>query len=411
MPLHQFESSDSRPWVRWWWLRGPFDDKDITEQLHWIKNHGFGGVELAWLCPLWEGLDPEAAELPRWLGDEFCTLLCITQRRCRELGLGCDFTFGSAWPFGGTIVAKEDASQTLQGFAESAFVELVPSSWEVPHDCLVVNHLSADALQKYAAEMAPAFEKALKEGTTTSSIPALFCDSWEIQKSNLWTESLWATFQERFGYDLRSVLDQVNRNPQIRYDHRKLVGETVCREFYATFTEICHQLGARSKIQCHGSPTDLLVSYAHADIPETEAILYNPHFSRIPASAAALAQKPVLSCETFTCLYGFKHYEYWRKEQVADLKLLADGLFAQGVNQIVWHGMPYNPLLSWQEGDDRYCEFYASVHVGPNCAFREELPAFNSYLAKVSEILKRGQTHSRLAVYLPNEDEILGGVY
>ena len=30
-----------------------------------------------------------------------------------------------------------------------------------------------------------------------------------------------------------------------------------------------------------------------------------PHFSRIAASAAALSGKPVVSAETFTCLYGF----------------------------------------------------------------------------------------------------------
>src|SRR5207248_1938514 len=89
-----------------------------------------------------------------------------------------------------------------------------------------------------------------------------------------------------------------------------------------------------------------------------------PTFSRIPASAAALAGKPVVSCETFTCVYGFvapgniEPLRYWRREQVADLKLLADALFAQGVNQILWHGMPFN-------GPGGRNEFYASVHVGP----------------------------------------------
>ena len=109
------------------------------------------------------------------------------------------------------------------------------------------------------------------------------------------------------------------------------------------------------------------------DIPESEAILFPPPFSRIAASAAALSGKPVVSAETFTCLYGFvtranlEPYRYWHKEQVADLKLLADALFAQGVNQIVWHGMPFN-------GPGGRNEFYASVHVGPDAAFAAELP-------------------------------------
>ena len=391
---HPFETN-SRPWVRWWWLRGPFSDKDITGQLQWLRDSGFGGVEVAWLCPTWEGYDAETAELPTWLGDEFTELLRITKKRCEELGLGCDFTFGSCWPFGGALVQAKDATRTFDGLGN----DRVASSWEIPQQCYIVNHLSSKALRNYAAGMAPAFKGAL-EGPITS---ALFCDSWEINKSRLWTDSLWDTFEERCGYDLREVLHRIDDDPQIRYDYHKLVGETVVREFYATFTEICHELGARSRVQCHGSPTDLISAYASVDIPETEAILYNPHFSRIPGSAAALAEKPVLSCETFTCLYGFPSH-MWRKEQVADLKLLADGLFAQGVNQILWHGMPYNPPSEV----DR-CEFYASVHVGPNSAFQDQLPAFNGYLTKVSEVLKRGRTLSRLAVYLPNEDEIIRG--
>jgi hypothetical protein len=82
---------------------------------------------------------------------------------------------------------------------------------------------------------------------------------------------------------------------------------------------------------------------------------------------------------------------------VADLKLLADALFAQGVNQVVWHGMPFN-------GPGGRNEFYASVHVGPDAAFAAELPAFNAYLGRVSALLKLGRAESRLAVYLPNED-------
>ena len=81
----------------------------------WLRDNQFGGVELAWLCPLWEGLDTESAELPLWLGDKFIELLSITKKRCDELGLGCDFTFGSSWPFGGTLVQAEDATQTFDG--------------------------------------------------------------------------------------------------------------------------------------------------------------------------------------------------------------------------------------------------------------------------------------------------------
>jgi hypothetical protein len=59
--------------------------------------------------------------------------------------------------------------------------------------------------------------------------------------------------------------------------------------------------------------------------------------------------------------------------------------------------MPFNPPGGRNE-------FYASVHVGPDAAFAAELPAFNRYLERVSALLKLGCAESRLAIYLPNED-------
>jgi hypothetical protein len=53
-----------------------------------------------------------------------------------------------------------------------------------------------------------------------------------------------------------------------------------------------------------GAPTDLLTAFALVDVPETEALLYEPSFSKIAASAASLAGKKVVTAETFTCAYG-----------------------------------------------------------------------------------------------------------
>jgi hypothetical protein len=184
--------------------------------------------------------------------------------------------------------------------------------------------------------------------------------------------------------------------------------------FFETFARICRDLGAISRVQCHGAPTDLLAAYASVDVPESEALLFEPRFSRIPASAAALAGKDLVSAETFTCIYGFvgpgdpsassgqalRPARYWRREQVADMKLLADAVFANGVNHVIWHGMPYNPPGGKQE-------FYASVHVGPDAGFAAELPDFNEYLETVASMLRRGRPYVNLAVYLPQEDMLM----
>jgi hypothetical protein len=323
-------------------------------------------------------------------------LVAFTKQEADRLGLGCDFTFGSCWPFGGSAVRSEDAARTFEGLSR----QRLKGSWENPDGERphVLNHLDREGLRRYAEILLPAFAGGLR-----GSKSALFCDSLELDTRRLWDPKLWDRFAERFGYRLEGLEDRIDDDPGLRYDYRTVIAEAILGEFYQEFAAVCREHGVTSRVQCHGAPTDLLSAYAAVDIPESEAILFEPPFSRIAASAAALSGKPVVSAETFTCLYGFvtranlEPYRYWHKEQVADLKLLADALFAQGVNQIVWHGMPFN-------GPGGRNEFYASVHVGPDATFAAELPSFNGYLEQVSALLKLGRTESRLAVYLPNED-------
>jgi hypothetical protein len=182
----------------------------------------------------------------------------------------------------------------------------------------------------------------------------------------------------------------------------KLLSEFVIEEFYKPFTSKCHALGAYSRAQCSGAPCDIISAYATVDVPESEALLYEPSFANIVASAAALSGKPVVTSETFTCLYGWPR-DHHSQEQTADLKLLADALFANGVNQIVWHGKPLNPA-----GQDTV-KFYASVHVGKSGALAREIPAFNQYMERISKIMKMGKTWSGVAVYLPVEDAWVAG--
>ena len=43
---------DSRPWTRWWWFASMIQKNDIADNLSWLKENGFGGVEIAWVYPL-----------------------------------------------------------------------------------------------------------------------------------------------------------------------------------------------------------------------------------------------------------------------------------------------------------------------------------------------------------------------
>jgi len=383
-----------KPYTRWWWFATQMKKEDIAADLDWVKQKGFGGVEVAWIYPDW-WRDEELAKLsppPKWLSPEWSDLVSYAKQYAEQIGLGCDFTFGSAWPFGDSQVKKKDAEGM---FDEPEAEQSIRDHWDYPDKALVIDHLSRRAFDRYAERTGKALAPALRGARS-----ALFCDSMELILRPFWTPGFDDEFERRFGYDVKPFLETLYKpvNSDVRYDYMKLVSQAMIERFYRPFTEKAHELGAFSRVQVAGAPVDLLTAYAAADVPETEVMIYEPAYAQIVASAAALSGGRDVSSETFTCAYGFPRRHH-KEEQTADLKLVADAIFANGVNQIFWHGKPFQARDG--QGD---AEFYATVHVGEHGALAEELPAFNAYMEKVSTAMKRGRVYASVAVYLPTED-------
>lgn len=386
---------DGRPYTRWWWHAMEFTKQDIEAQLVWLRDKGFGGVEISFIYPV--NRDPEGERF-EWLGEEWQQMVVYAKRCADSLGLGCDFTYGTLWPFGGTFVSDDDRTRV---WIDSAYRQPLRLSWTHPDTGNVLNHMSSEAFRRYAQVMSPAFEPAM-----AGSQSAFFCDSWEVRTDYIWTPGFELLFEEKFGYDIlpfmADIYEEHNAGP--RYDYMKLVADLVLNEFYIPFHEESRRMGGISRAQVAGAPVDLIRAYAAIDVPETEAMLYDPNFSNIVASAAALAGKPYVSSESFTCLYGWPR-DHIFEEQTADLKLVADALFANGVNVHIWHGTPFNPI-----GVDTIF-FYATVHVGIRGNLYPDLIPFNEYLTKVSNAMRFGRVYSDVAVYLPLEDAWIAGEY
>jgi hypothetical protein len=85
--------------------------------------------------------------------------------------------------------------------------------------------------------------------------------------------------------------------------------------------------------------------------------------------------------------------------------MVADAMFAEGVNHLVYHGMPYNP-----KGSDTI-DFFATTYFGPGGSLTPELPALNTYIETVSGIMEKGKTYTDVAVYIPFEDAVMKGAY
>ncbi|TSA29277.1 MAG: hypothetical protein D4R67_02230 [Bacteroidetes bacterium] len=389
----------AKPLTRWWWFASEIDTNAVQYQLDWLKKNEFGGVEIAWIYPV--GGD-SAAKRYAWQSAGWTRSVAFAKRYANSIGLACDFTFGTLWPFGDSQVPPEDGTIFAGDTLSEATMRL---TWEHPVKGRVINHLDRDALMRYAQRMISALRPAL-----LGSYSALFCDSWEVETRKLWTKGFDQEFNSRYSYDILPLVDSLYRPgfEPVYYDYMKLLSDYVLYEFYAPFTEVAHQNNAFTRVQCGGSPTDLLTAFSLVDIPETEALLFEPSFARIPASTAVITAKPVVSAEAFTCLYGWKGWPgpgpFQKQEQIADLKLVADALFANGVNQIIWHGMPYNP-----KGGSNL--FYVSVHVGPDAPFALELPPFNKYLERTTSFMRAGKPYTSMAIYLPLEDSWMGVEY
>ncbi len=400
----------SKPFIRWWWFATDIQPDDIRYQLDWAKKNNFGGVEIAWVYPLYRyqrmyernydrhyPVDTSAQE---WLSQEWSDMVAFTKRYADSIRLACDFTFGSAWPVAGHNITPELSTKI---YGDTSFRQTLTFSWAWPDTFLVIDHLDSMAFQTFAEPVGNALSEAL-EGSTS----ALFTDSWEIKlnfTNKIWTDGFEDSFHETFGYDIVPYMEQgLDSFPDVRYDYMLHLDEYVTNGFYKPYVETCRELGAWSRVQCLASPTDVMTTYSLVDIPETESMLNNPNYSRIVSSAAALSSKYMVSSETFTCMYGFPA-TYLREEQTADLKMVADAMFAQGVNQHVYHGMPYNPA-----GVDSI-DFFATTYFGPGGSLEPDLPAFNAYMEKVSSIMQQGKTYSDVAVYIPYEDGVMQGAY
>ncbi len=397
-PTHE-PYAEGKPYTRWWWFASEISKEDVRYQLEWLKEQGFGGVEIAWVYPM-EG-NPDTPRTA-WLSEEWAEPVNYAKQVADELGMGCDFTYGTLWPFSSYTLPEKYWTRSYynkEGEADRTI------TWEHPRMAHIINHLDREAFRLYAEEMNAGLKDAFK-----GSPSGVFVDSWEVETRQLWTEGFGEKFFERFGYKIEPYMDDLYEvgNGDIYYDYMSLMSDYVIDEFYRPFTENARSQGGFSRSQCGGAPADLLSAFMEVDVPETEAILYEPNYGRIPASAAALTGGDVVTSETFTCIYGWQKWggkgPYQEKEQVADMRLVADALFANGTNQIIWHGTPF--IGKNQTKEENY--FYASVYVGRDAYFVDQLRDFNDYMARVSQYMRRGQTYSDVALYLPLEDSWMG---
>ena len=195
---------NSKPYARYWWFASMIKEEDVKYNLDWLKAHGFGGVELAWVYPLNRFNKNDTTYTPRqeWLSPEWTGIVNFTKEYADSIGLGCDLTFGTLWPFGDADVAF---GQATQRFGNPEWRQQITRSWQHPKTGYVIDHLTQKNYQPYFDRLLKAFPR-----PETRISTAYFVDSREVETEKLWCDGFDVDFKNRYGYDIVPHMDNLN---------------------------------------------------------------------------------------------------------------------------------------------------------------------------------------------------------
>ncbi len=441
-------TSQTRPWVWWWWHGSAVDETNIDHELQRFHDAGLGGVQIT---AIFGTKGEEAHDIPyltpRWLG-----MMGHTVDAANGLGMGASMTLGTGWCFGGPTVSDQDANasvvvktyevgagekipakfnrdstQALVAFPPSGkSVELTDKisadgsvDWTPPEGTWTVYAISQKPSGQKVKRPAPGdegwmlnpaypqamrnwlgwFDTALAKYTGPKP-QAIFQDSYEYRTD--WSPDFFAQFEKYRGYKLQEELpalfgkEKDEHAARVKYDYRLTLSDIMVEQSEPAWIDWARQNGFAAIYEAHGTPGNWLDLYALADIPETE-MFHNDRsilISKFASSAAHTQGRRLTGAETGTWVK--EHFT----ETLADLKRITDDMFLAGVNHIYYHGACYSPDDAPWPG----WLFYASTEMNPRNSIWRDVPALNEYIARCQSFLQAGRPDNDVLLYWPVAD-------
>ena len=465
---------ESKPGTRWWWLGSGVDSVNLTYNIQQYAKAGLGTLEIT---PIYGVQNNDANELnflsPQWMEMlKHTQSEAIRNRMLIDMNTGTGWPFG-----GQEVTINDAATKAIfqeykqikggQGISldirlndkkqkDVAILSRIMAydsngkclnltdyadretlKWNVPvgewhiivlyvgktfqkvkraapgGEGYVMNHFDKDAVKNYLSK----FDRAFKENSVLTP-HAFFNDSYEVYQAD-WTPDFLEEFETRRGYKLEEYfpefLDDTRPEKTIRIisDYRETISELLIENFTRQWTKWANRHGSITRNQAHGSPSNLIDTYASVDIPECEGFglsqfnikglrqdsLTRKNDSDISmlkyaSSAAHITGKPYVSSETFTWLT--EHF----RTSLAQCKPDMDLMFLSGVNRMFFHGTPYSPKDAEWPG----WLFYATINMSPTNSIWRDSPAFFQYITRCQSFLQMGQPDNDFLVYLPIYD-------
>lgn len=265
-----------------------------------------------------------------------------------------------------------------------------------------VDYLDPEAVKRWMSLTYDVFAKRFSRHFGSTIVQSFFDDPAMVYTSGgrTWTTGFNQKFQERHGRDPALLYPALwhDIGPETEAARVALFGmraELMAEGFVKTIHEWCAAHG----IQVSGHPAgnyepqpvevsgDNIKFYKHCDIPLLDSIHYYGHGRdgfKLPTSAAFTYDRPVTAVE----IYG--NYP----DNSVDKPMLyrsAMELYVRGANQLLPHGMWYDP---------------GAMHIPPefshrNPRFGAELPAYNRFVGRCSMLLQGGRHVADIGMLYP----------
>lgn len=291
-----------------------------------------------------------------------------------------------------------------------------------PKPITVVNHLDSSKVLKLLnylfgkrTGLQPYFGNPMR---------AVFADSYEFTVNRLYSLNFISYFQKHRGYDITPYLPanmqkgynyvsymRQNAPPdfsfskqdwRLRYDYDLTISELLGENFIKTSRSWTEKRDLLFRTQAYGLNMDMIAQAGLASIPETESMLGTEMNIKIMTSGGHLYNRPVESAESIV----FKDRAYTTTPQME--RLAVDKLFAAGVNQIIYHGVPYH-YTPKQLGPEGWYPFSTplipfinfSSNLGEGNIFWKYQKDVNEYINRTQYALRSGKAKADVLIYFP----------
>lgn len=242
-------------------------------------------------------------------------------------------------------------------------------------------------------------------------------DSWECMLQN-WTDKFEQEFKKRRGYSMipylpvlcGEVVKDIPTSEAFLHDYRNTIADLIGEYYFKHLADLCHRSGMKFYGEgIYGGviypPLDILKAYKYFDVPMTEfwarfnavdtPYVYVPKGvmnHNLVSHAAFLYHKPLLGAESYTGLALYSDSPW-------DIKLYADNVFAQGVNQVFLHSYVHQP-------NERKPGLTLGVYGLTFNRHNTWWPFADSYFseqARVQYLLQRGTATPQVLIYQGDE--------